>query len=68
MNSNNSVLKPCILKVNQVSKNSHAFEISCIDSNEIYEQMDSKLTILESHFESFFILHYQIDVNKLICR
>lgn len=44
--------------------------MSCIASNEIYEQTNfelSYLTILGSHRKSFFILHYQIDVNKLIC-
>lgn len=40
MNSNNSVLNPCILKENQVSQNSYAFEISCSASSEIHEEMD----------------------------
>lgn len=44
MNSNNSVLKPCILKVNEVSQNMCAFEMSCFDRNEIYEQMDFELS------------------------
>jgi len=39
MNSNNSVLKACMLK-NEVAQNLYAFEISCSASNEIHEEMD----------------------------